>query len=84
MSTLQDPWPSLPAPWNPAPGDSCRVTPAARVETGMWKEWNNGRELNTDTDKVHVNPGCGFGWRPAGMAVDRLRAIVAGMRMVCG
>ena len=35
-----------------------------------------------DADKVYVNPDCGFGWSPRGMAVDKLRAMVAGTKMV--
>ena len=38
------------------------------AELWMWKEWNNGRELTADTDKVPINPDCGFGWRPVGTA----------------
>ena len=35
-----------------------------------------------DADKVYINPDCGFGWSPRGMAVDKLRAMVAGTRIV--
>ena len=35
-----------------------------------------------DADKVYINPDCGFGWSPRGMAVDKLRAMVAGTQIV--
>jgi 5-methyltetrahydropteroyltriglutamate--homocysteine methyltransferase len=33
-------------------------------------------------DKVYINPDCGFGWSPRNMAVGKLRAMVAGTRLV--
>ena len=35
-----------------------------------------------DADKVYINPDCGFGWSPRNMAVGKLRAMVAGARIV--
>ena len=35
-----------------------------------------------DADKVYVNPDCGFGWSPRYMAVAKLKAMVAGTRIV--
>ncbi|MBI3328089.1 MAG: methionine synthase [Nitrospinae bacterium] len=33
-------------------------------------------------DKLYINPDCGFGWSPRGMAVQKLQAMVAGTRIV--
>jgi 5-methyltetrahydropteroyltriglutamate--homocysteine methyltransferase len=33
-------------------------------------------------EKLHVNPDCGFGWSPREMANQKLRALVAGARIV--
>ncbi|MGQ4810399.1 2-hydroxypropyl-CoM lyase [Candidatus Entotheonellaceae bacterium PAL068K] len=35
-----------------------------------------------DADKVYVNPDCGFGWSPRTMAVGKLQAMVAGVKIV--
>ena len=35
-----------------------------------------------DADKVYVNPDCGFGWSPRYIAVAKLKAMVAGTRIV--
>lgn len=35
-----------------------------------------------DAEKVYVNPDCGFGWSPRGMTVGKLRAMVAGTKIV--
>jgi 5-methyltetrahydropteroyltriglutamate--homocysteine methyltransferase len=33
-------------------------------------------------EKVYINPDCGFGWSPRNMALGKLRAMVAGSKMV--
>lgn len=35
-----------------------------------------------DAEKVYVNPDCGFGWSPRNMAVGKLHALVAGVKIV--
>jgi 5-methyltetrahydropteroyltriglutamate--homocysteine methyltransferase len=35
-----------------------------------------------DADKVYINPDCGFGWSPRNMMLGKLRAMVAGTRIV--
>ena len=33
-------------------------------------------------EKLYVNPDCGFGWSPRGMANQKLQALAAGARIV--
>lgn len=33
-------------------------------------------------EKLYINPDCGFGWSPRGMTVEKLRAMVAGTKLV--
>ena len=35
-----------------------------------------------DADKVYINPDCGFGWSPRYMALAKLKAMVAGAKIV--